>query len=330
MTMLVTNQTGSRKWISGRVTDIQSNEAMSIVTINAGDQSLVSAITKEAASELGLKVNDAVIALVKTTEAELHQKDKLASVGQRLAALAHDLRNPLGVIRNSAQLVLDDEQPKNVKQEVTRYIIDEVDLLTNRINDFLRYARQKPPEAKPIAPDSLVHSALRQWKTQGVYERTTVVTQFDQALPDLSVDPDQITEVLVNLLTNAHEAMPTGGQLTVAGCREGDGWIAIKISDTGHGISPTTLSHIFEPFFTTKQNGTGLGLTNVKQLVADNGGNIEVQSEPGNGSRVTLCFPSVQQTQTGCRDRFAVVGSAPCPRTQQTGHTRKKIVLRVV
>ena len=290
----VTNQTGSRKRISGRVAEIKSGEAMSIVTINAGDHSLVSAITNQAASELGLKVNDSVIALVKSTEAEFHRKENLASVGQLLAALAHDLRNPLGVIRSSAQLVLDEQQPQNVKQEVTRYIIDEVDLLTHRINDFLRYARQKPPEPKPVSPESLVHSALWQWKAQGVYERITVITHFGQALPDICVDTDQITEVLVNLLVNAREAMPTGGRLAVAVGHAGDGRIAVEVSDTGHGISPTNLSCIFEPFFTTKQYGTGLGLTNVKQSVEDNGGSIEVQSEPGNGSRFTLRFSSAQ------------------------------------
>jgi two-component system, NtrC family, sensor histidine kinase HydH len=294
MATAVPKQTGSRKRISGRVADIKSGEAMSIVTINAGDQSLVSTITNQAARELGLKVNDSVIALVKSTEAELHQKEKLASVGQLFAGLAHDLRNPLGVIRSSAQLVLDEQQPDNVKQEVTRYIIDEVDLLTHRINDFLRYAKQKPPEPKPISPERLVHSALGQWKAQGVYERITDITHFGQALPDLCVDPDQITEVLVNLLINAREAMPTGGRVTVAACREADGRIAVDVSDTGQGISPTNLSCIFEPFFTTKQYGTGLGLSNVKQLIEDNGGSIEVQSEPGKGSRFTLRFLSAQ------------------------------------
>ena len=294
MATAVTNQTSSRKRISGRVAEIKSGEAMSIVTINAGDHSLVSAITNQSARELGLKVNDPVIALVKSTEAELHRKEKLASVGQLLAALAHDLRNPLGVIRSSAQVVLDEQQPEDVKQEVARYIIDEVDLLTHRINDFLRYARQKPPESKSVSPERLVHVALWQWKAQGLYERITVMTHFDQALPDLYVDADQITEVLVNLLINACEAMPTDGRVTVAVCREADGRVAVDVSDTGHGISPPNLSRIFEPFFTTKQYGTGLGLTNVKQLIEDNGGSIEVQSEPGNGTRFTLRFPPAQ------------------------------------
>ncbi|MGH7253095.1 MAG: cache domain-containing protein, partial [Nitrospiraceae bacterium] len=115
---------------------------------------------------------------ISTQQEELIRREKLASVGQLLAALAHDLRNPLAVIRSSAQLVLEGHQADAVKQEVGRYIIDEVDRLTHRINDFLRYARQKPPEPKRIQPEAIAQSALWHWKAQGVHERLTVDTRF--------------------------------------------------------------------------------------------------------------------------------------------------------
>ena len=220
---------------------------------------------------------------------ELVRKEKLASVGQLLAALAHDLRNPLGVIRSSAQLILDN-QPEEVKQEVTRYIIEEVDRLTHRINDFLRYARQKPPEPKPTSPEMLVTGSLWQWKAQGGHERIAVATHFALGLPDLSVDPDQVKEALVNLFINAREAMPTGGRLIVAANHDAEGRITIEVEDSGGGIDPSHLGRIFEPFFTTKEYGTGLGLTNVKRLIEDNGGTITVDSEPGQRTRFTLRF----------------------------------------
>lgn len=223
---------------------------------------------------------------------ELLRKEKLASVGQLLAALAHDLRNPLGVIRSSAQLVLEEDQPDAVKQEVTRYIIDEVDRLTHRINDFLRYARQKPPETKPTAAEGLVQSALWQWKAQGGHEHIIVKTSFDPHLPTLQIDPEQVKEALVNLLINAREAMSGRGALTIAVRREQAGTIAMDIVDTGCGISEANVSRIFEPFFTTKEYGTGLGLTNVKRLIQDNGGTISVHSEAAKGTRFTLRFPS--------------------------------------
>ena len=223
---------------------------------------------------------------------ELLRKEKLASVGQLLAALAHDLRNPLGVIRSSAQLVLEEQQPDAVKQEVTRYIIDEVDRLTHRINDFLRYARQKPPELKPTPAEDLVQSSLWQWKAQGGHEHITIKTHFDPDLLMLHVDPEQVKEALVNLLINAREAMSGFGALTIAVRSEQDGAITIEITDTGCGIAEANVIRIFEPFFTTKEYGTGLGLTNVKRLIQDNGGTISVHSEAGKGTRFTLRFPS--------------------------------------
>jgi signal transduction histidine kinase len=228
---------------------------------------------------------------IRAQNEELIRKEKLASVGQLLAALAHDLRNPLGVIRSSAQLILEEQQPDAVKQEVTRYIIEEVDRLTHRINDFLRYARQKPPEPTPTSPERLVQAALWQWRAQGGHDRVRVTTHFDPHLSDLYIDPDQVKEALVNLLINAREAMPEGGDLTVTVRRESDG-TALDIDDTGCGITAANLSRIFEPFFTTKEYGTGLGLTNVKRLIQDNGGVIAVSAQAAKGTRFTVRFPS--------------------------------------
>jgi len=228
---------------------------------------------------------------VKIQQEELIRREKLASVGQLLAALAHDLRNPLGVIRSSAQLVLERQQADEVKQEVARYIIDEVDRLTHRINDFLRYARQKPPEPKPQAPEALAEAALWQWKAQGRHDRIQVITNFHEHLPPINVDPQQVKEALVNLLLNAREAMPEGGRLTVTTRADADHHVEIEVADAGCGIPRADLDKIFEPFFTTKEYGTGLGLTNVKRLIQDNGGTLSVDSEEGKGSQFVIRFP---------------------------------------
>ncbi len=228
---------------------------------------------------------------IRAQQEELIRREKLASVGQLLAALAHDLRNPLGVIRTSAQLVLDTTQADTVRQEVARYIVEEVDRLTHRINDFLRYARQKPPEPRAVDLHAIVETALRQWRAQGGHERIELVTRAEEGLPEALVDPDQITEALVNLLINAREAMPDGGRLTLATRRDRES-VELSVTDTGPGIKPEELLRIFEPFFTTKEYGTGLGLTNVRRLVQDNGGIVEVYSEPGKGTRFIVRFPA--------------------------------------
>jgi signal transduction histidine kinase len=237
---------------------------------------------------------DASLRTITTQQEELIRKEKLASVGQLLAALAHDLRNPLGVIRSSAQLVLENQQSDAVRQEVARYIMDEVDRLTHRINDFLRYARQKPPEPKLIQPEALAQAALWQWKAQGGTDRVTVETHFGSSLPALAIDPDQVKEALVNLLINAREAMPSGGTLIVTTRSGGEHHVEIEVGDTGCGIPASSLHRIFEPFFTTKEYGTGLGLTNVKRLIQDNGGTIDVYSEDGKGTRFVLRFPTAE------------------------------------
>ncbi len=109
------------------------------------------------------------------------------------------------------------------------------------------------------------------------------------------MDPEQVKEALVNLLINAREAMPDGGRLTVTTRRGDEDAVEIEVADTGCGIPEANLSRIFEPFFTTKEYGTGLGLTNVKRLVEDNGGTLTVTSEEGKGSSFTVRFPVIRK-----------------------------------
>src|SRR2546421_1459245 len=146
---------------------------------------------------------DESLKTIRTQENELLRKEKLASVGQLLAALAHDIKNALGVIRSSAQLVLDDHQSEAAKREVAQYVIEEVDRLTNRINHFLRFARQKPPEVRPVAVKALLETALQEWRALGSGPSIAEEVRIGSDVTDLMVDPDQVKEALVNLLINA-------------------------------------------------------------------------------------------------------------------------------
>ncbi len=230
---------------------------------------------------------------IRSQQHELIRQEKLASVGQLLAALAHDLRNPLGVIRSSAQVVLEGPQDEAIRHEMARYIIDEVDKLSQRLHDFLRYARQKPPDPTDCAAEDVIREALKQWKAQGGHERIRVEQRFERNLPRIRIDPEQIKEALMNVLMNAREAMTEGGTLTLATRSAEGGRVEINVTDTGSGIAPDHLARIFEPFFTTKTYGTGLGLTNVKRLVEDNGGTLAVTSTQGTGATFTLRFRPV-------------------------------------
>lgn len=230
---------------------------------------------------------------IRSQQHELIRQEKLASVGQLLAALAHDLRNPLGVIRSSAQIVLEGPQEEPIRQEMARYIIDEVDKLSQRLHDFLRYARQKPPDLTNTSAEDAVRAALKQWEAQGGHERIRVEHRFDPNLPPIRIDPEQIKEALMNVLINAREAMPDGGTLTLTTRLGSEGDVEIEVADTGSGIQADHLARIFEPFFTTKAYGTGLGLTNVKRLVEDNGGTLAVTSNQEKGTTFTLRFRPV-------------------------------------
>ena len=230
---------------------------------------------------------------IRSQQHELIRQEKLASVGQLLAALAHDLRNPLGVIRSSAQVVLEGPQEEPLRQEMARYIIDEVDKLSQRLHDFLRYARQKPPDFTDSSAEDVIRGALKQWAAQGGHERIRVELRIGNNLPLIRIDPEQIKEALMNVLINAREAMPDGGTLTLTTRRAEGADVEIEVADTGSGIAPDHLARIFEPFFTTKDYGTGLGLTNVKRLVEDNGGTLRVNSSQERGTSCILCFRPV-------------------------------------
>lgn len=240
------------------------------------------------------KVLEENLQTIRLQQHELIRQEKLASVGQLLAALAHDLRNPLGVIRSSAQVVLDGPPEERIRQEMAGYIIDEVDKLSHRIHDFLRYARQKPPDQQVVAAEDVMRSAQRQWEAQGGHERIRVDQRFAPNLPLIRIDAEQVKEALMNLLINGREAMPDGGRLTLTTRLTEWGDVELEVTDSGNGIAPDHLSRIFEPFFTTKEYGTGLGLTNVKRLVEDNGGNLAVTSTPGGGTSCRLRFHPVE------------------------------------
>ncbi len=278
---------------AGRFERMRMERVRPRVAVRTGDEleSLALAFNQMAeALEESLKT-------IRDQEHELVRKEKLASVGQLLAALAHDIKNPLGVVRSSAQLVLDERQPDAVKREVAQYVIEETDRLTNRINHFLRFARQKPPNVRPVPPRLLLAAAVREWDALGKGEPITTHVHVPDGVADVMVDADQVKEALVNLMINARDAMPHGGMLTLSAAAAPDGAasvaVDIRVVDTGAGISPEHLAQIFDPFFTTKDYGTGLGLTNARRLVEENGGHLVIHSTEGQGTEVVLRLPAL-------------------------------------
>jgi signal transduction histidine kinase len=227
---------------------------------------------------------------LQTTFEQLKKADRLAALGQLSAGIAHEIRNPLGSIKGSVE-ILDPEIPlDHPKREFVTIIKEETARLNSMVLDFLRFARPPEPLVKPVSINELIESTLILFRKQAEYANVELQTELDEAISPVRVDPDQIRQVLLNVVLNAAQAMSAGGLLTIHSTTQGDRAI-VNISDTGPGIDDSELDHIFDPFFTTKAFGTGLGLSISQQLIAKNGGSIMARRNQGPGLTIRIELP---------------------------------------
>ena len=226
---------------------------------------------------------------LRETQDQLVRKERLAVLGALSGAVGHELRNPLGSIRNGVyylKMVLADADPE-VKD--TLDIVDlEATKCTEIIHDLLDFARARPPVRVRVDANHVVRETLSRTT---VPENIEVIDNLDEALPQILADAVQLGQVFGNIITNALQAMPQGGRLVVSSQAVEGEYVAVSFSDTGTGISEENLERVFEPLFTTKARGIGLGLMLCKMLVESHGGTIEVQSELGKGSTFTVRLP---------------------------------------
>jgi signal transduction histidine kinase len=224
--------------------------------------------------------------------ARLREMERLATAGQLAAGMAHEIRNPLAAIVNATALLTDAAGLTPDERATTLAALRTEARRLNRIlSDFLHFAR--PPEARR-APGDLrdvvehVSGLIRDDPSRAA--RVDVKVAVDPTVPRFAFDRDQITQVLWNVVLNGVEAMNGRGRLFLEVARH-NGEVALAVSDTGPGIAPERLPRLFEPFYSGKPNGTGLGLAIAERIVAAHGGRIEIDSEVGRGTRVTLLFP---------------------------------------
>lgn len=256
--------------------------------------------------ELSRKVDE----LVETQE-ELVRREKLAILGQLSGSVGHELRNPLGVMSNAVfylKMVLS-EADRPVK-EYLEIIGKEIDHSVKIITDLLDFARTRTPQLKVVTARELLAQSIERCL---IPENVTFADRLSGTLPELRVDPQQMVQVLQNLITNAVQAMPAGGTLTVSGARGEKGTVRLEVADTGRGIAPEEMRKIFQPLFTTKAKGIGLGLVLCKNLTEANGGRIEVTSVPGTGATFHVVVPVAPGEDDRNRDglRLPPDGSDP-------------------
>jgi signal transduction histidine kinase len=226
------------------------------------------------------------------TQAQLVQSEKLASIGEMAAAVAHGLRNPLASLRAAAQLVRRHPEAPSSAEHLNA-IVEEVDRLDRRISHLLSFSRPAPyhplRESVPRLVEGLLPTFTEPLRERGI----ELQLELSPMLPEIRVDPMQLEQALVEIVSNALDAMPQGGRLRIGASLNGAGGapaeVSIEITDTGPGIPDQVLPSVCEPFFTTRQDGTGLGLAIAKRYVEQNGGRLEIVSRPvGTTVRVRL------------------------------------------
>lgn len=228
---------------------------------------------------------------LRTAQEQLVRREKLAVLGQLSGGLAHQLRNPLGNVKNAGYLLkMAANQPEPAVKEALEILDTEINRAERIISSLLDFARTRVPNRVTVNLDRLLREVVAQ-VTLPDAPPIELVVEAAGDLPPVQSDPDQLSQVFDNLLWNAVQAMPAGGRLAIRTGLVEPGWVAVSVADSGIGIPPADLSKIFEPLFTTKPKGLGLGLALIRNLVEANGGCIRVESEVGRGSTFTVQLP---------------------------------------
>ena len=227
----------------------------------------------------------------------LYHAEKMAALGTLSAGIAHEMNNPLGIITTRIEVMLLEAEGQHLPPQVVEdlQVLYRASQRVARIAASLRsFARQSPGERGAVDLNAVVEETLLLMQKPLATDNIRIFTTLAAGLPSMHGDANALHQVLMNLLTNAREAMTGGGEIHVetAPMPERAGWIRLTIRDTGPGIPADVLSRIFDPFFTTKHRGTGLGLSVTYGIIQDHGGQVDVTSPPGGGTTFRLSFPA--------------------------------------
>jgi signal transduction histidine kinase len=224
-------------------------------------------------------------------EAAMRRSERLAALGQMSAGLAHELRNPLGTVKASAEMLSKSAAAGNeVARELAGFITSEVDRVNSLITKFLDFARPLKLQVQPQALDAVLDRAVDRIKRHQPPFPVSIYKNYSPDIPPLPMDGELIEQVAYNLLLNAVQASPPESAVTLK-TRAIDGVAEIAVIDRGTGIEAAHREAIFNPFFTTKREGVGLGLAICAKVVDEHGGKMTVESEPGAGSVFRVLLP---------------------------------------
>jgi two-component system NtrC family sensor kinase len=245
--------------------------------------------------------------LAKQEAEQYHQElvqraDRMASIGELASGIAHEIRNPLAGIQGAIQILAEGFPKEDPRKQVTDEIQKQIYKLERLVKDLLNYTKPVPANYLPTDINQLVDKVLSFFITQrGRSEDFKIEKNFFSSLPKTMVDPSSMEQAFLNIILNAQKAMPEGGTFTVSTLalpqRKDDGKeareVQIIFEDTGVGIPRENMPKIFNPFFSTRPDGTGLGLSITKNIVEQNGGKVEVQSQVHVGTKFIITLPAI-------------------------------------
>ncbi len=289
----VITKTGKVKWVDlySKTISFGGRNADFVILLDITDRKLAEEKLTEYSQNLEEKVEERTKEL-RDAQDQLIRKEKLAIVGQLAGSVGHELRNPLGIIANAVYyLKMTHPNADDTTKEYMDIISSEIRISEKIISDLMDFSRIRKGKRSEIDLNRLVTQAL---KRQSPPDNIEVVREIPSGPLSIRVNTRQIIQVLTNLLSNAYQAMPEGGTLTIHAENGGD-TVRLSVTDTGSGIPGDDMGKIFEPLFTSRARGIGLGLTVSRDLAEGNGGTIEVQSEEGRGSTFTITLPAKEE-----------------------------------
>jgi PAS domain S-box-containing protein len=236
---------------------------------------------------------------LRATSQQLWQAAKLASVGELAASIAHELNNPLGTVSLRIESILAQTDPDDPRRKPLEIVEQEVERMAHLVSNLLQFSRQGKEQISTVRVDDEIRTTLELTLHHLRRRGIEIAQEYEASLPAVFADRQKLRQVFLNLLTNAGDAMPKGGRLTIRAfvTRAADTTpvVVIEVVDTGSGIPANILPRVMDPFFTTKEEGkgTGLGLAICKRVIQEHKGSIQIESAPGKGTLVRLTLPIV-------------------------------------
>jgi two-component system NtrC family sensor kinase len=238
-----------------------------------------------------------------SAQQSLIQSERLISMGKLAAGVAHEINNPLTGILSYAEDLVESAAPSDPRRKDYEVILNQTLRCRRIVRSLLDFARQDAPRLAAATPGDLIDRAVEVVARQAAFRDIVLERRVEPDLPTVEVDPVQIEQVLLNLILNAQQAMPSGGRIVLGARRGGEDRVELSVEDDGVGIPPEIRSRIFEPFFSTKGGRTdGLGLAVCLGIVQQHGGSIEAETEPGKGTIFRVMLPLAQTRSSAKED----------------------------